>query len=466
MTLDDVTEITGGALVGGSGEEVVTSVSTDTRTLRPGALFVALRGERHDGHDYVAVAKERGATALLVDHTLHGLDLPHVVVVDTLFAYGDLARAYRDTFPDLPVVGVTGSVGKTTTKELVAHVLASLFSVHKNEANFNNEVGVPLTIFGLQERHTALVLEMGMRGYGQILRLADIGRPTVGVITNVGTAHIELLGSRENIAEAKGELLQALPSHGLAVLPASDPFVDRLRARHAGETITCGVEAAKADVLASGLARHENGWRFTVDSPWGRSKMFVPSPGRFNVQNALFAVAVGAHLGIPLDSIARALNTWSPAALRMEVVNTPAGLVLLADAYNASPASMIGALETLRDMPVPQAGGRRIAVLGEMRELGGHSAEGHAEVGRTVAQARPDLLFLIGPLTDSLGEAAREAGYPAAGVRAFASTEEAMAVLPGLVRAGDAVLVKGSRALAMEQILAALGHEGVAHVPQ
>ena len=454
LSLAEIVEETAGALVGGEPETAVTSVSTDTRTLLPGALFVALRGENHDGHNYVTAARNGGAAALLVEQALHA-DTPHVVVLDTLRAYGDLARYYRDTFP-IPVVAVTGSVGKTTTKEMIAQVLSRSYTVHKSEANYNNEVGVPQTIFGLDEKHTALVLEMGMRGAGQIFRLAEIGGPTIGVVTNIGLSHIELLGSRESIADAKGELLEALHPQGGAVLPASDEFTPRLRRRFAGEILTCAVEGA-GDVVADGLERQENGWRFAVSSPWGRTEMFLPSPGRFNIQNALFAIAVGGRLGVPLDAIADALRAWTPPAMRMEVMTTPAGVTVLADAYNASPTSMIGALETLRDMPVS---GRRIAVLGEMRELGKFTDEGHAQVGRMVTGVDLSLLVLIGPLTKALGDAARAAGLAEESLRTFDSTAAAADALQTLIAPGDAVLVKGSRALAMEQIVTMLGAGG------
>jgi UDP-N-acetylmuramoyl-tripeptide--D-alanyl-D-alanine ligase len=298
LTLDEIAEVTSGALVHGTGEETITSVSTDTRTLQPGALFVALRGERHDGHGFVEAAKRAGAGAILVDRALHADDVCEIVVSDTLRGYGDIARYVRDAF-DGPVIGVTGSVGKTTVKEMIAHVLARRFAVHRSQANFNNEIGVPQTIFGLEARHSALVLEMAMRGPARSRSWrASPGRP-VGVVTNIGLSHIELLGSREAIADAKGELLEPLPQNGLAVLPLSDIYFDRLRTRFHGATLTCALEDPQADLCASDLVRHEKGWRFVVSSPWGRTKMFVPSPGRFNVLNALFAVAVGGHLGIP-----------------------------------------------------------------------------------------------------------------------------------------------------------------------
>jgi UDP-N-acetylmuramoyl-tripeptide--D-alanyl-D-alanine ligase len=452
MTLAEVARAANGTLHDSGGDVRATSVSTDTRTLQPGALFVALRGERHDGHDHMVAARERGAVGLLVERDVAGVHLPSVVVGDTLVAYGDLARAYRDGFGG-PVVGVTGSVGKTTAKEMIAHVLACTFSVHKSAANHNNEVGLPQTIFAAPDATSVLVLEMGMRGAGEIARLAEIARPTVGVVTNIGLSHVERLGSPEAIADAKGELLEALPADGgCAVLPADDAFLPRLRARFAGETLTCGIDVP-ADVAATELVRHENGWRFTTETPWGRTKGFVPTPGRFNVQNALFALAVGGRLGVPLASMARALRTWTPPAMRLETVTAANGALVFSDVYNAAPQSMVGALETLRDT---KATGKRVAVLGEMRELGAFAEQGHALVGRAVAETKPDQLVLVGPLTDALAAAAREAGFPADAVTRCADADEAARVAAGLVGRGDVVLVKGSRALAMERVVQAL----------
>ncbi|MES2464247.1 MAG: UDP-N-acetylmuramoyl-tripeptide--D-alanyl-D-alanine ligase [Armatimonadota bacterium] len=472
LTLDDIAEVTGGAVVdgpqrvGASGEEVVTSVSTDTRTLQPGALFVALRGENFDGHHYLTTAADNGAAAFLVEDShsptvaqaLHTTALPHVEVVDTLHALGDVARYVRDAFTG-PVIGITGSVGKTTTKEMVAQVLETDFTVLKSAANFNNEIGVPQTLFQIEPTHTALVLEMGMRGPGQILRLAEIGAPNIGIITGIGVTHIELLGSRDAIAQAKGELFDLLPTNGLAIYPANDDYATVLRTHfHGTNALSCAIESA-ADVRATGLSHHEKGWRFTAETPWGTAKMFLPSPGRFNVLNALFAIAVGGHLGIPLDSIARTLLRWTPPKMRLEVLTTADGITILSDAYNAAPDSMIGALETLAGAPVGSSG-RRIAALGEMKELGDFAPEGHRMVGRAAARTAPDLLLLVGPMTSHIADAAQEAGFPAERIQQFDSTEAAAAAVPGIVHGGDIILVKGSRSLAMEALTAALQAKG------
>jgi UDP-N-acetylmuramoyl-tripeptide--D-alanyl-D-alanine ligase len=263
---------------------------------------------------------------------------------------------------------------------MLAAALGAEFQVQKSAANFNNEIGVPQTIFALEDTHTALVVEMGMRGAGQITELAQIAAPNVGVVTGIGLSHIELLGSQDAIAGAKGELLQSLPKSGAAIFPATDKYAARLRSLCACPVLTVAIDDA-AEVRATNLTRHEKGWRFTVETPWGREKMFLPSPGRFNVQNALLAIAAAGHLGVSLTGIARALLRFTPPAMRLEVVTTPGGVTIIADMYNAAPDSMAGALETLRETPTG-AGGRRVAVLGEMRELGNFAAEAYQSVGR------------------------------------------------------------------------------------
>ncbi len=462
LTLDEIVEVTGGALVdgpevvGGSGEETITSVSTDTRTLAPGALFVALKAER-DGHAFLDTARDKGAAAFMVERTLH-LDeahLPHIVVSDALDALGDIARHIRDDFHG-PVVAVTGSVGKTTVKEMLARVLGAKFDVLKSEANFNNEIGVPRTLFQLSDNHTAVVVEMGMRGEGQIRRLAEIAAPTVGVVTNVGVSHIELLGTQEAIADAKGELLEGLPPDtGLAVLPAGDAFLERLRAKFAGKILTCALDA-DADIKATAIVRQGSGWRCHALTPWGETELTVPSPGRFNVLNALFAVAVGGHLGVPLADMASALASWTPPAMRLETQAGANGVSVLNDAYNAAPDSMVGALQALLAAPVGPSG-KRIAVLGEMRELGVYADEGHRLVGRAAAKYAPDMLVTIGEMGTRIVSGAVADGFSLDNIHQFETTAEAARLLPLIVQPGDVVLVKGSRAMAMEQIVVALG---------
>ena len=442
---------------GRGGEVLLNAISTDTRRITPGALFVALRGETHDGHDYLQAAADAGATAFVVDRALTDSEprLPYILVPDTLHALGDIARLVRNDFKG-PVVAITGSVGKTTTKEMIADVLGTTFHVHKSAANFNNEIGVPQTIFALDDTHTALVVEMGMRGLGEIRRLCEIAAPTIGVITNIGSSHIERLGSREAIAQAKGELFESLPADGVAIYPADDDFAVVLAAKFGGRKVAVGT-----DVSATEVTRHENGYRFTVTTPDSRpTKFFLPSPGAFNVQNALLTIAVGDVLGVPLDISARALLRWKAPAMRLEIVTGANGCTILSDAYNAAPDSMVGALKTLRETPVKD-GGNRIAVLGEMRELGAHSAEGHTLVGRAAATlAKPDMLVVVG--ADDARKIAAGAiaeKFDTGNIHYFDTADDAAKILPFIVTGADVVLVKGSRAMAMEKIVVALGGE-------
>jgi UDP-N-acetylmuramoyl-tripeptide--D-alanyl-D-alanine ligase len=455
LTVAQLVAATGGTRYG-DAEPVATSISTDTRTLEPGAAFVALRGENFDGHTFLTQATEKGAVLFVVDRALafSETSLPQIVVPDTTRALGAIARLVRNRFSG-PVVGITGSVGKTTVKELTAAVLAAQYATVKSEANHNNEIGVPQTILGMPETAGALVLEMGMRGKGQIAHLAAVAAPTIGVVTGVGLSHIELLGSRAAIADAKAELLEALPENGTAIFPATDDFAAVLRAKTSARVLTVAIDAP-ADIRASELAHHENGWRATISTPWGVQKIFVPSPGRFNVQNALLALAVGGALEIPLDAIARALLRFTPPPMRLETVTGSSGARILSDAYNAAPDSMIGALQTLMETPVG-ARGARIAVLGEMRELGTFAPEAHRMVGRVVAKLRPQMLVLIGTATKDLSAAAIAAGYSVDHVHYFDTTAQAAEAIPLIVGADDAVLVKGSRALALEQLVRALG---------
>ncbi len=472
LTLDEIAEVTGGGVVGSSptppthdaGDLTVTSISTDTRTIQPGALFVALRGENFDGHAFLQAAADAGAAAFVTDRVLKDGEpkLPHVVVTDTLRALGDIARLSRDGFTG-PVIGVTGSVGKTTTKEMLAGVLGATFNVHKSAANHNNEIGVPQTIFDMEPTHTALVVEMGMRGAGEIRRLCEIAAPTIGVITGIGTSHIERLGSREAIADAKGELFQMLPPDGVAIYPADDPYANDLAAKFAGRKVTVRQlppeVPARADryVVASDVARQDNGYRFTVTTADATQKFFLPSPGEFNIKNTLLAVAVGEVLEVSLDAMARALNRFQPPPMRLETLLSPSDVTVLSDAYNAAPDSMIGALKTLRDAPVG-ANGKRIAVLGEMRELGAFADEGHLLVGRAAAQlAKPDTLVLIGENdARKIAAGAIAEGFPLDSIHYFDTSEQAAKLIAIIVQPGDAILIKGSRAMAMEQIVKAL----------
>jgi UDP-N-acetylmuramoyl-tripeptide--D-alanyl-D-alanine ligase len=449
MTLDEVSRAIGARVVGTSSEAVA-GVATDTRGDVHGRVFIALRGENHDGHDYVACALEQGAVAAVVDHEIPEVAGPLLVVTDTLRAYGDLARAHRDRF-GIPIVGVTGSVGKTSTREMIAAALEVRFAVLSTERNYNNEVGVPRTLFGLTAEHGAAVIEMAMRARGEIARLAQVARPTVGVITNVGMSHIELLGSRDAIAAAKAELLEALPPDGCAILPADDAYAAILR-----KSCTCPIRtfgfAAGADFRATGVTfGHDGAPRFQVNG----QPIVIASPGVHHVSNAAAACAVADAAGIGLDEVAARLAAYNPPAMRMTPIAAPRGVTVLDDSYNAAPDSMRAGLETLA-LIAKARDARAVAFLGEMRELGDFSAEAHRYVGETAAALWIDLVVTVGEeASEGIGRAVAER-TGAEHVFVCADSTEAAKKAPALVQRGNVVLVKGSRAMQMERIVEAL----------
>ncbi len=429
----------------GPVEGAATSICTDTREGAAGSLFFALKGENMDGHGFVPQALQAGALAAVVDHEVPGARGTQLLVKDTLRALGDLAARYRARFR-IPMVAITGSVGKTSTKEMVAVALGARYRVLASEKNFNNEIGVPKTLFALSPEHQAAVVEMGMRGPGQIAELARIAQPTVGLITNVGVSHIELLGSRDAIAEAKAEILSALPPEGFAVLNADDDYLEMLKERAPARVLTFGT-GKSADFRASDIRFTPEGEpRFTVRG----QRISIHAPGGHHIANAAAACAVAAALDIPLAEVADQLARVRPSAMRMETVEAPDGTTILNDAYNAAPDSMRSALETLEIL----AGRRRrkVAVLGEMKELGAHSRDAHQYVGHIAAECGVDLLVTVGPMAREIGAGA---GYMHESV-AFDTTDAAARAIRDLVEPGDLVLVKGSRAMAMEKVVEAL----------
>ena len=449
MSLSEVARATGARVVDRSDgiDGTVRGICTDTRQASDGSLFFALRGENSDGHAYVAQAFEGGCVGAVVEREIDGAAGPQLVVPDALQALGHVARHYREKF-SIPVIGITGSVGKTSTKVMVACALRANLDVLASEKNFNNEIGVPLTLFNLAPHHQAAIIEMGMRGPGQIADLCAIARATVGLITNVGITHIELLGSRESIFRAKGELIDSLPEDGLAILPSDDDFAADLRRMAANHrVITFGVRN-QADFRATDIAFSPDGAsRFNVNGV----PFEVRVPGVHHVVNACAACAVAGELGITLTEVAAQLATFRPPAMRMETRELGDGITLLNDAYNAAPDSMRAALETLAMM----SGGRRtVAILGDMRELGDWSEPAHRFVGETAAAHRIDLILTIGEAARWIAASTAD-GSPSI-VVSFPDTEMAAREVASLVRPDDIVLVKGSRAMEMERIVEAL----------
>ncbi|MDW8106478.1 MAG: UDP-N-acetylmuramoyl-tripeptide--D-alanyl-D-alanine ligase [Armatimonadota bacterium] len=437
--------------------EFITGVCTDSRVVEPGDLFVALRGNRTDGHQYLQEVFARGAVAALVEYVPLGAEeMPLLRVPNTVQALGQLARYYRRQF-NTRVIGVTGSTGKTTTKEMVATALEAGYpnAVHKSAGNYNTEIGVPMTLFGLDESHRYLVQEMAMRGRGQIAQLAEIAEPQVGIITQIGWAHIEQLGSREAIAEAKSELLQALPEDGVAILPRDDKFYELLRARCACRTIYTFGRHPEADAR---LVQVELGEDYTAGEMMlqlgGQSiRVWVELPylGEHLLMNATAALLTAVVLGVEPGVAARALREVQLPEMRMAVQKQPGGWTLINDAYNANPDSMRAALQVLLTQ-IPAR--RRIAILGDMRELGAYSMRLHWGLGRWLATQPLDYLVLVGTEVLWTAAAAREGGFPADRLLHFETPQQAGEWLMRTVQPGDCVLLKGSRALGLEQVVA------------
>ncbi|MCX8053896.1 MAG: UDP-N-acetylmuramoyl-tripeptide--D-alanyl-D-alanine ligase [Armatimonadetes bacterium] len=449
ITAIEVLKACNGELLSGNPDVEITGVSTDTRTLQPGDLFFALTGQTSDGHKFLADAFARGASGVVVSRKVETQKLA-IRVADTLTALGALARYYRSKFSPT-VIGVTGSVGKTTTKEMIAAVADCLGPVLKNVGNFNNEIGLPLTLFGLSSKHKTVVLEMAMRGPGQIAYLADIARPRIGVITNISFAHIELLGSLDAIANAKAELLDALPDDGVAVLNADDFYFESFRLRARGQVISFG-ESARADVQLTQASVDEQGCcTFVVSTPTGQLRTRVSVPGEHIARDALAAVAVAEILGVPHSAVEEALARFSPPEKRCNVVRA-GSLLIIDDTYNASPASMASALRTLHMMQ----GGRKVAVLGDMLELGQVAQDAHLSIGRLVRELQIDEVVVVGNFARLIAQGAVESGFPTNQVHEFEDSEQAAEYLPQILHEDDVVLVKGSRAMRMERIVEAL----------
>ncbi|NPV26573.1 MAG: UDP-N-acetylmuramoyl-tripeptide--D-alanyl-D-alanine ligase [Firmicutes bacterium] len=456
MLVSTLCQAVAGELLQGEPEARFCGVGTDSRQIQPGELFIALRGERFNGHAFVASALAAGAAGAVVSEQVEvaaeDRGKPLVRVADTRQALQQLAQYYRQLF-NIPVIGVTGSTGKTTTKDMIAAVLSERWLTLKTAGNFNNEIGLPLTLLKLTSRHQAAVIEMAMRGRGEIAALCQIAQPTLGVITNIGHTHLELLGSQANIARAKAELLEALPPDGVAILNGDDFQVREISRYAPGRVFFYGLEQP-AEIMARNIQLlGKDGSRFTVQIAGMTADVHLPIPGVHNVLNALAAVGVGYNLGLTLEEIASGLRKVRLSAMRLQIESGREGLTVINDAYNANPQSMKAALHTLVEL----ADGRRtIAVLGSMFELGAYAGPGHREVGRLAAELGIDYLLTVGELAEQIAAAALEAGLPAERVEAVAKNEDAIVQLQRVLDPQDVVLVKGSRGMKMEEIVRAL----------
>ncbi|MEL6438285.1 MAG: UDP-N-acetylmuramoyl-tripeptide--D-alanyl-D-alanine ligase [Cyanobacteria bacterium J06621_8] len=413
----------------------VFSVTTDSRTLQPQSIFIALVGENFNGHDFARQAEEQGAIALIVDHQLNSINIPQFIVQDTLEAYQQIARWWRDRF-EIPVIGITGSVGKTSTKELIAAVLGTQGKVLKTEANFNNEIGVPKTLLQITPEHKYAVIEMAMRAPGEIALLTEIARPTIGVITNVGTAHIGRLGSREAIAQAKCELLAKMPPSSTAILNYDNSLlIDTAAQVWSGKTITYGLSGGDIQGEIHG----------EQISTLGRN-LPLPLSGKHNASNYLAAIAVAQSLNLDLTPLVAGLQVQLPQG-RARRHDLPGDMVLLDETYNAGLESMLAALEMLKATP----GKRHIAVLGTMKELGDHSAPLHYQVGTKAQELNLDLLLILAEDT-ATEEIAK--GAPDVTCECFRDCGTLTKRLLELLAPGDRILCKASNSVGLSRVVA------------
>lgn len=430
----------------GAGNPDVFGVSADSRSVRKGDLFVALRGERTDGHLFVGDAFQRGAVAAIVSTPVEAPG-PLLLVEDTLSALSSLAAWYRQRVNPL-VVGVTGSVGKTTVKDMIACVAAMRFRTHKSEENFNTEVGVPLSLLRGSPGTQVAVVEMAMRGLGQIRELCRIAKPNYGVITSIGETHLELLGSVENIARAKWELVESLPRDGWAILNWDETWPRKLAPSAACNVMRYGFHA-EADVRATNVRDlGERGMSYTLVTVKGEIEINLPVNGRHMVRNSLAAAAFGVLAGLELEEIRLGLERVSLTKMRLEMLRM-GELLIINDAYNANPTSTKAALEVLKSV----AKGRTIAVLGDMLELGERAVPGHVEVGEKCAQLGIDCVIAVGELSKNIASGAVAGGLDTSRVFWCSTKAEAIELLRSLLRPGDTVLVKGSRGSKMEEII-------------
>ena len=449
LSLDQIAQFGEAVRQHGDGSRLVTNLSTDSRTIRPGDLFVALRGENFDGHRFVTQATERGAAGALVEKGWTGKSAPDFCLLrvsDTLVAYQRIAAQYRNSL-GLKVIAITGSNGKTSTKDFTASVLARRFRVTKTEGNFNNHVGLPRTMLQASAQDEIGAWEIGMNHPGEIAPLAQLARPDIAIITNVGVAHIEFMGSREAIAQEKGELATSLGPNGILILNSGDEFAQSIAQRSSGRVIYAGLE--RGEVRASEIAQSASGAEFTILEGAHHCHAVLPVPGLHMVQNALLAIAAGRALGVSLEDCAAGLASAPLAQARLQIKNIH-GVQFIDDSYNANPESTKAALLTLAEL---ETDGQRIAILGQMAELGAESERGHREVGETAASLGIDRLIALGPGSAAIAEAAAAAGLTNSSVAE--SPEEVAESLGELARPGDLVLVKGSRAARTERVLEA-----------
>ncbi len=456
-SISDVLEATDGRLAFGNDTNRFKAISTDSRTIKGGELFVAISGQKYDGHQFVKMAFDRGALGALVADAYMATDLSDfrqgqclIVVPDTLKSLGDMAAFHRRR-SKASVVAITGTNGKTSTKEMTAAVLDEVFPVLKTAGNFNNLIGLPLTLFRLEEEHEWAVLELAMNHLGEIRRLARICKPQVGVITNIGAGHLEGVKDIDGVMKAKGELLEVLGEDGIAVLNIDDQRLCRLAEEYHGRVVSFGIDSS-AEVWATPVSQTASSCSFDLCWRDESVRVKLEIPGKGAIYNALAAAAVGYRLGLSMEEVKRGLELMAPLPGRMEISALSGGIHLINDTYNANPGSMALAIDTLRSL---KGKGRGILMIGDMKELGQHAEKAHRELGALVGHAGMARLYATGEFAHIVEEGAVRAGMHREKI--FIGTqEEILGAVDSRLSPGDWVLVKGSRLTAMEKLVEGL----------
>ena len=451
FTVKDVLVVTKGRLLSGDDKEILRGVSTDTRRIKGGELFLAIKGQRFDGHNFILDAVSRGAGGVLVQDgcianpNFKLPDASFISVVDSVKALGDIAHLHRSRF-NIPIIGITGSNGKTTTKEMIAAILNKKFSTLKNFGTENNHIGVPLTLMRLNSGYKALVLEMGTNHLGEIAHLSKIARPTIALITNIGPSHLQYLKDTETVFKAKSEILDYLDKDARVVVNGDDELLKKLKVKQ--KLTKFGLDKS-FDFYADKVNLEPDGISFRLN---GKHDMNLNMVGRHNVYNVLAAIATSWDFGVSIDEVREALNEFRVPNMRMEVKRI-GDIKIINDTYNSNPSSMRQAIEALRDIT---AKGRKILVAGDMLELGNLSGRFHHLVGRQAAESGIDLIVAVGKLAEHVVKGAQEAGMSQKKTKTCNLTKEACEVVSNLIKKGDTLLVKGSRAMKMEQIVQGL----------
>ncbi len=458
MNIKTLAQAVGGEIRNCNGDDIVKDVVRDDREVKEGAVFVALSGENNNGHRFVRRAVERGAVCCVVNKSEDDFGtLPVVAVEDTYKALRDIASYYRDRF-NIPVVGITGSVGKTSTKGMIASVLAQEYNTLKTEGNYNNEVGVPLTLFRLSDDNEAAVIEMGMSGFGEISRLTRIVKPDTAVITNIGISHIEHLGSREGILKAKMEILEGLSVDGTVILNGDDDLLWSKNGDIDYETLYFGINNPACDVVATDIKLYSSGSEFTVKIDGEDYRFETNAPGAHHIYNALAAILVGYRYNISVESMIKGVHDFAPEGLR-QVRTEYDRFTVINDCYNACPDSMESGMDVLA-LTASERGGnaRKVACLADMLELGDAAERAHINVGKMCAKKGIDCLITIGEMAGNIAKGAIEAGLNPSDVYEFEDNAAAIAKLNSIIRDGDVIWIKGSRGMHLEKIADALAN--------